>query len=93
MTANRSRSCPGGCGRAVPPGQYACSSCWRDLPPSTRRRVTSSWREVKQRCGPGIDADLDPLRAMASAPPDVVRAYIDATKEAGLLLGARLGLQ
>jgi hypothetical protein len=80
VTPLQSRECPGGCGRRVPPGLYACRECWGSLPPSVRRKINAAWRGI-------TDADGDPTEL-----PGALERYEAAADEAAILLRSRLGL-
>ncbi len=36
--------CPGGCGRHVTPGRFACRSCWYRLPAAIRTAIWAGYR-------------------------------------------------
>lgn len=41
----QTHTCPGkACPRQVVPSEFACPSCWRQLPWTVRRRITQNYR-------------------------------------------------
>jgi hypothetical protein len=56
MTTAAVHTCPGGCGRTVNPGWFACRQCWFRLPAGIRSDYATGQRRSRQKYNVAVAA-------------------------------------